>query len=56
LPEALVDRAVARIHTLKSRLHRRLQDVSPPAPLACIGSPEHLALAASIVAQSAPRR
>jgi beta-N-acetylhexosaminidase len=56
LPEALMDRAVARIHTLKSRLHRRLQDVSPPAPLACIGSPEHLALAASIVAQSAPRR
>jgi beta-N-acetylhexosaminidase len=54
LPEALVDRAVARIHTLKSRLHGRLQDVGTPAPLACIGSPEHLALAASIVAQSAP--
>jgi beta-N-acetylhexosaminidase len=48
LPEALVDRAVARIHTLKSRLHRRFQDVATPAPLACIGSPEHLALAASI--------
>ena len=55
LPEALVDRAVARIHTLKSRLHRLLQDVATPAPLACIGSPEHLALAASIVAQSAPQ-
>jgi len=55
LPEALVDRAVARIHTLKSRLHRLLQDVAIPAPLACIGSPEHLALAASIVAQAAPQ-
>ena len=55
LAEALVDQAVARIHTLKSRLHRWLQDIATPAPLACIGSPEHLALAASIVAQSAPQ-
>jgi beta-N-acetylhexosaminidase len=55
LPEALVDRAVARIRMLKSRLHRLLQDVATPAPLACIGSPEHLALAASIMAQSAPQ-
>jgi beta-N-acetylhexosaminidase len=54
LPEALVDRAVARIHTLKSRLRRLLRNVATPAPLACIGSPEHLALAASVVAQSAP--
>ena len=55
LAEALVDRAVARIHTLKSWLHRWLHDIATPAPLACIGSPEHLALAASIVAQSAPQ-
>jgi beta-N-acetylhexosaminidase len=55
LPEALVDRAVARIHTLKLRLRRLLQDVSAPAPLGCIGSPEHLALAASMVMQSAPQ-
>ena len=54
LPESMVDRAVARIHTLKSRLHHLLQNVVTPAPLACIGSPEHLALAASIVGQSSP--
>jgi beta-N-acetylhexosaminidase len=53
LPEALVDRAVARVQALKSRLHQPLQDVATPVPLACIGSPEHLALAASIVTQSA---
>jgi beta-N-acetylhexosaminidase len=50
LPETLVDRAVARIGRLKSRLHHLLQNVVTPAPLACIGGPEHLALAASIVA------
>jgi beta-N-acetylhexosaminidase len=54
LPETLVDRAVARTHTFKSRLHHLLQNVVTPAPLACIGSPEHLALAASIVGQSSP--
>jgi beta-N-acetylhexosaminidase len=54
LAEAQVDRAVARIHRLKLRVHRLFQDVATPAPLACIGSPEHLALAASLVAQSAP--
>jgi beta-N-acetylhexosaminidase len=54
LPETLVDRAVARIHTCKSRLHHLLKDAVTPAPPACIGSPEHLALAASIVAQSLP--
>jgi beta-N-acetylhexosaminidase len=55
LPEALVDRAVARIHTLKLQLRRLLQDVSALEPLAGIGSPEHLALAASMVTQSAPQ-
>ena len=55
LPEALVDRAVARIHTLKSRLHRQSRAVANPASLACIGGPEHLALAASIGAQSTPQ-
>jgi beta-N-acetylhexosaminidase len=54
LPETLVDRAAARIHTLKSRLHHLLRNVATPAPLACIGSPEHLALAASIVGQPSP--
>jgi beta-N-acetylhexosaminidase len=54
LPETLVDRAVARICTLKSRLHYLLQTVATPAPLACIGRPEHLALAASIGGQSSP--
>jgi beta-N-acetylhexosaminidase len=53
LPETLVDRAVARVQGLKSRLHRLLQDVATPAPLACIGSAEHQALAASIVEPSA---
>jgi beta-N-acetylhexosaminidase len=53
LAEALVDRAVARVQALKSRLRQPLQDAATPAPLACIGSPEHLALAASIVRQSA---
>jgi beta-N-acetylhexosaminidase len=55
LPGALVDRAVARVHALKSRLHRLLQDVGPPATLASIGSIEHQALATSIVAHSASR-
>jgi beta-N-acetylhexosaminidase len=53
LPSAVVDRAVARVHALKSRLHGVLQDVAAPATLASIGSAEHQALAASIVAQSA---
>jgi beta-N-acetylhexosaminidase len=52
LAESLVDRAVARIRTLKSRLHRQFQEDANPASLACIGGPEHLALAASIGAQS----
>ncbi|MGH8071129.1 MAG: beta-N-acetylhexosaminidase [Candidatus Entotheonellia bacterium] len=55
LPEALVDRAVARVHACKSRLHHLLRDVSTPPTLACIGSAEHQALAASIVEQSAQR-
>jgi beta-N-acetylhexosaminidase len=55
LAESLVDRAVARIHTLKSRRHRQFQPVVNPASLPCIGGPEHLALAASIGAQSTPQ-
>ena len=55
LAESLVDRAVTRVRTLKSRLHRLLTDAGASASLACIGSPEHLALAASIVAQPAPQ-
>ena len=53
LPGTIVDRAIARVQALKSRLHRLLQDVVPPATLASIGSAEHQALATSIVAQSA---
>jgi beta-N-acetylhexosaminidase len=53
LPGDLVDQAVARVHALKSRLLRLLQDVAPPATLASIGSAEHQALATSIVAPSA---
>jgi beta-N-acetylhexosaminidase len=53
LPETLVDGAVARVHRLKARLHRLLQDVASPALLACIGSAQHQALAASIIQQSA---
>ncbi|HSF31035.1 MAG TPA: glycoside hydrolase family 3 N-terminal domain-containing protein, partial [Candidatus Tectomicrobia bacterium] len=53
LPEAVVDRAVMRVQALKSRLHRLLQADATPARLACVGSAEHQALAASIVAQSA---
>jgi beta-N-acetylhexosaminidase len=52
LPGALVDQAVARVHALKSRLLRLLQDVAPPTTLASIGSAEHQALATSIVAPS----
>ncbi len=55
LAESLVDRAVARILTLKSQRHRQFQAVAHPASLACIGGPEHLALAASIGAQSSPQ-
>jgi beta-N-acetylhexosaminidase len=55
LPETLVDRAVARVHARKAHLHWPLQDTASPAALACIGSAEHQALAASIVAQSAPQ-
>ena len=55
LPETLVDRAVARIHTLKSRPITAKASLTP-APLACIGSPEHLGLAASIEAQALPRQ
>jgi beta-N-acetylhexosaminidase len=55
LPETLVDRAVARVHARKAQLHRPLQDIAPPAALACIGSAAHQALAASILAQSAPQ-
>ena len=52
LPGALVAQAVARVHALKSRLLRLLQDVAPPATLASIGSAEHQALATRIVAPS----
>jgi beta-N-acetylhexosaminidase len=55
LAESLVDRAVTRIRMLKSRLRRLLMEAGPSASLACIGSPEHLALAACIVAQPAPQ-
>lgn len=54
-PEALLDRAVARVYTCKSRLHRLLHDVATPPTLACVGSAEHQALAASVVEQSAQR-
>ena len=53
LSAALVERAVARVRALKSRLYLLLQNVATPAPLACIGSAEHLALAACIAEQSA---
>jgi beta-N-acetylhexosaminidase len=53
LPEPLVERAVARVQALKSRLHRLLQDGATTSALACIGSAEHQALAARVVAQSA---
>jgi beta-N-acetylhexosaminidase len=55
LSEMVVDRSVARVHTLKSRLHRKLQDLAAPATLACIGGAKHQALAARIVEQSAHR-
>jgi beta-N-acetylhexosaminidase len=55
LEETLIDRAVARIHRLKSRLQHQLHDVASPMSLACVGSPEHLALAASIGVQSTPQ-
>ena len=53
LPEALVDRAVARVQACKARLHHLLHDVATPPTLACIGSVEHQAVAASVVEQSA---
>jgi beta-N-acetylhexosaminidase len=55
LSETVVNHAVARVQALKFRLHRQLQDGAAPATLACIGSAEHQALAASIVEQSAQR-
>lgn len=55
LSEMLVNGAVARVHALKSRLHRRLQDVAASATLACIGCAEHQVLAARMVEQSAQR-
>jgi hypothetical protein len=54
-PEALVDRTVARVQACKSRLHYLLHDVATPPTLACVGSAEHQALAASVVEQSAQR-
>jgi beta-N-acetylhexosaminidase len=53
LPETVVDSAVMRVQSLKFRLRSLLQEVAPPAPLACIGSAEHQALAASISEQFA---
>ena len=53
VPEVLVDGAVARVQTLKSRLHRRLQDGAIAPLLACIGSAEHQALVARVIEQSA---
>jgi beta-N-acetylhexosaminidase len=53
LSETVVDRAVMRVQSLKFRLHGLQQDVATPAPLACIGSAEHQALAASISEQFA---
>jgi beta-N-acetylhexosaminidase len=55
LSEALVDHAGARVQALKLRLHHLVQNVETPAPLACIGSSEHLGLAAGIAAQSTPQ-
>jgi beta-N-acetylhexosaminidase len=51
--ESLLDRAVARVQRLKSRLRHGLQEDGPAAPLSCIGCPEHQALAASVVERSA---
>jgi beta-N-acetylhexosaminidase len=53
LPEALVNRAVARIHRLKSRLRHVLERVGTPAPLTCVGNAEHQALASSLVTPTA---
>jgi beta-N-acetylhexosaminidase len=55
LAESLVDQALARIHRLKSWLHHQFPEGAHSASLACIGRPEHLALAASIGAQSTPQ-
>jgi beta-N-acetylhexosaminidase len=55
MAESLVDRAVARVHRLKSRFQRRFQGVANRPSLACIGAPEHGALAASIGARCTPR-
>jgi beta-N-acetylhexosaminidase len=55
LPETLVDQAVARVHACKSRLHHLLHDAATSPTLACIGSAEHQALAASVVEPSAQR-
>jgi beta-N-acetylhexosaminidase len=44
LPEVVLNRAVARVHGLKSRLNSSLQNDLAPAPLSCIGSTAHQAL------------
>jgi beta-glucosidase-like glycosyl hydrolase len=43
LPEVVLNRAVARIQRLKSRLNSWLQGDLTPAPLSCIGSAAHQA-------------
>jgi beta-N-acetylhexosaminidase len=53
LPEALLNRAMARIQALKFGLNRLLQGAPAPASLACIGSAPHRALVEIICQQSA---
>jgi beta-N-acetylhexosaminidase len=52
LSESLLDRALTRVHALKSGLCH-LQDTTPATTLTCIGSSEHQALATNMVEQSA---
>ena len=44
LPEAFIDRALARVVALKARLSRRLQGEATATTLACIGSAMHQAI------------
>jgi beta-N-acetylhexosaminidase len=52
LPEAAVDRAVARIHRLKQRLAQLRRAVAEPPALDCIGSAAHHALADAVRASA----
>lgn len=53
IPEALLDRAVARVQALKFALNRLLRGVAAPPSLACIGSAPHRALVEMICQQPA---